>query len=103
MEASAAGVGAGCRLPRIVRGRAATASAPTTASETSKVRPVVIAQRRDAHRHERLGDPVGGQHDAHHAPQAGQAVELGGHQRDDHVVAAEADAEGDRRELQRAQ
>jgi hypothetical protein len=63
----------------------------------------VIAQRADAHRDQRFGDAVRGEHDAHHASEPRQAVELGGHQRDDHVVAAEADAERERRQAQRAQ
>ena len=60
-----------------------------------------VADRRHRHRHQRFGYTVGGEHDAHHPAHERQAEEFGGHQRDDHVVAAEADAEQNGRRRQR--
>ena len=60
-----------------------------------------VAQAGDEHRHQRFSHAVGGQHDAHHAAHDRDAVQLRGHQRNDHVVAAEPNPEHKREHLQR--
>ena len=88
------------------RGSAATAAAPTSATATrARTRPGSsrrIAQIADQHRRRGFGDAVGGQHDAEHAAEHVHAEQLRRHQRNDHVLAAEAEAEDDREGVHRA-
>ena len=52
-----------------------------------------VANRRDQHRRGRFRHAVGRGDDPHEPTERERSEQVGGHQRDDHVVAAEADAE----------
>ena len=69
-------------------------------SEASGVAAGGVADGGDGHGGEGFGHAVRGEDDAHDAAEDFDAVQLGGHQRNDHVVAAEADAEEDGGELE---
>ena len=70
--------------------------------ETAAVAARAIADRGDEHRRHRFRDAVGGQDDPHEASEDAQPEQLRRHERNDHVVAAEADAEHEREDVQLA-
>ena len=73
---------------------------PDQDAETRVVTAGSIPQVGDEHRRHRLGDAVGGEHDAHEAAEHLDAEQFGGHEGDDEVFAAEAEAEQDGEQVQ---
>ena len=80
------------------RGNRAMAAAPTQRDDDEPGEPGAvaagdIAKVSDEHRRHGLGHAVGRDDDAHHPAEDAHAEQLGRHQRDDQVLAAQADAE----------
>src|SRR5262245_8570750 len=77
-------------------------SEPSQELKARRVTPRAVVELADDPREQRLCHAVGRENDAHDASEHGRAVELRGHEGNDEVLAAEAEAEAEHVEVDAA-